>query len=573
MEKRKDVRMVQEGKLIAVIVGIDGYKALRSLHCAVNDAVSLSETFKKVWSECEITTLVWPQVEKSWKQEKGWGIRLPEDAGNVTRQRILDNIKTNIARCKENDTFIFYFSGHGVFIDEEPALITIANGKTAEGISHIKISDLQKAAAVGVCKKKVMILDCCQDSVDRDAAMKGYKNLKDISDDWWIFLSCSPGERSLEDLYEGKISDDYLQQGIFTASLVEGLRGEAGGSEDGVTLAQLAAYVGERVPIIYQEKLMTRILNKGEKAAIQGEGYISQNPVLIGQGFAVSGPYQVMMAPRKVSLFQKSRESTPGKSFLKQWYRFLWSQWPIMFPLKKGFQMGGAILYAAIIFLTLIWQSGQIDPTPSLVIFWIIASLGSAIIWWTSISFAAAVNERRWFAGGYLTLLFYLFWHGIIFFWYWALFGKETHAFTGIPKLYYLGSDLFLLFIVLAIYCCNTSQTIIAIAEPLRQENERRDIRQAIRVFEEFKVKTIGVSLYNYVPMVSAKPRFYYWIFIGILIIVVINIYQVITVIGTEGNNWWVFLLRDILALIWVAWLMIWYASAFNFLHREVYKR
>jgi hypothetical protein len=83
------VKKEEEG-LVAVIVGIDGYKDLRPLYCAVNDAVSLTETFKKVWPKYEITTLVWPQMEKFSEQEKGWGIHLPEDAGNVTRQSILD---------------------------------------------------------------------------------------------------------------------------------------------------------------------------------------------------------------------------------------------------------------------------------------------------------------------------------------------------------------------------------------------------------------------------------------------------------------------------------------------------
>ena len=372
--------------LVAVIVGIDGYKDLRPLHCAVNDAVSLTETFKKVWPGCDITTLVWAQVEKSVEQEKGWGIRLPGNASSVTRQTILEKVRQSAARCGENDTFIFCFSGHGALIEEEPTLITVADGETAKGTDHIKIRDIQKAAAAGIAKKKVMILDCCQDIIDRTAGQKGYKNLKDLSDDWWIFLSCSPGEQSLEDLYEGKISDDYLQQGIFTACLVEGLRGEAGSCEKGITLAQLASYVGERVPIMYQEKLITRILNKGEKTAVHGHGEPSQNPVLIGRGFAVSGPYQVLMALRQVPLFQKSRKALPGKSFIKHWFQYLFGKWPLLFPFKQGFQIGGALLYALVIFLTIIWQSSGAEPRFSFLLYLTMAGIGSLLTWWLSVS-------------------------------------------------------------------------------------------------------------------------------------------------------------------------------------------
>lgn len=568
------VKLEKEG-LVAVIVGIDGYKdkKFRPLQCAVNDAVSLTGTLKKVWEKPEIRTLVWPQMERARKQEQGWGIRLPDDANNVTRENILENVRNCAASCRESDTFIFYFSGHGVLFEDEPTLITVRNGKTAEGTEYIKIREIQQAAASGRCKKKVMILDCCQDFADNAAETKGYKNLKNLTDDWWIFLSCSPGESSLEDQYSGEISDDYLQQGIFTARLVEGLRGEAGWSDKGVTLTQLASYVGKRVPVEYQEKMMARILGNGEKSNVQRSEQTSQNPVLIGEGFAVGGPYQVIMAPRWVPLSHRSRKTRPGKFFIKYWFQYLFGKWPLLFPLKLGFQLGGALLYGMVMLLTVIWHSAQASPPFSSFLFWAVIGLGSAFTWCLSISFAAAVNEDRWFAGGYGTILLYLFWHGVVVLSFWALFGTEPHPSSGITKIYYLVSDLFLIFIAVVICGCNTSQTIIAIAETLRPENERGDIRQAIRVFQEFKTKTFGVSLYNYIPMVSAKPFFYYWIFGGVLLIVGFNIYEVMAALGAGAIYWWVFLLRNILALVLVAWLIIWYASAFSYLQKEVYKR
>ena len=50
MDKEEDTgQYFHEGGLSAVIVGIDGYKEMRPLDCAVNDAVYLSGTLKKVW--------------------------------------------------------------------------------------------------------------------------------------------------------------------------------------------------------------------------------------------------------------------------------------------------------------------------------------------------------------------------------------------------------------------------------------------------------------------------------------------------------------------------------------------
>lgn len=418
-----------------------------------------------------------------------------------------------------------------------------------------------------------MILDCCQIYIGDDASIKGYKNLKELSENWWIFLSCSPGEASLEDQYSGELSDDYLQQGIFTASLVEGLRGEAPSGDSGITLAQLASYVGQRVAVEYQVRLKEMQRDKGEKLKGRHSVKFSQNPMLIGDAFAVGGEYQVIMAPRHVPTAHKSRKKWPSKSFIKYWFRYLFGQWPILFPLKQAFRIGGALLYAAVMLSTVIWHSAQASPPFPSFLFWAVIGLGSAFTWCLSISFAAAVNEERWFAGGYGTILLYLFWHGVVVLSFWALFGTEPHPLSGITKIYYLVSDLFLIFIAVVICGCNTSQTIIAIAETLRPENERGDIRQAIRVFQEFKTKTFGVSLYNYIPMVSAKPFFYYWIFGGVLLIVGFNIYEVMAALGAGAIYWWVFLLRNILALVLVAWLIIWYASAFSFLQKEVYKR
>ena len=83
--------MKEEG-LVAVIVGIDGYKDVRPLHCTVNDAVYLKETLQKVWKDrkIHIKLLIWPSFngEQAESQGKTWGITLPRDAGGVMQKGI-----------------------------------------------------------------------------------------------------------------------------------------------------------------------------------------------------------------------------------------------------------------------------------------------------------------------------------------------------------------------------------------------------------------------------------------------------------------------------------------------------
>ncbi|UCH93506.1 MAG: hypothetical protein JSV88_24985 [Candidatus Aminicenantes bacterium] len=58
------------------------------------------------------------------------------------------------------------------------------------------------------------------------------------------------------------------------------------------------------------------------------------------------------------------------------------------------------------------------------------------------------------------------------------------------------------------------------------------------------------------------------------LIIVLVSISWVIFTVGAKGlNPWQVFILRNLLVLALMAWSMIWYASAFTYLQKEVYKR
>lgn len=251
----KRAPMKKNEGLIAVIVGIDGYKDSRfkPLQCAVNDAIYLTETLQKVWQcrDVNIKTLILPSLneEQAKSQRETWGIELPQNASEVTGDGILSTVRECAGLADESDTFIFYFSGHGVVAEQEPALVTIGDGKTAEGIEHIKITDIQQAAAECKSRKKVMILDCCQSPSIKNHTVDGYKKLKDLTQGWSIFLSCSPGEVSLEDQCFGDSRDDYLQQGVFTASLVEGLRGEAAEKTRSVSLVELAYFVCKRVPM------------------------------------------------------------------------------------------------------------------------------------------------------------------------------------------------------------------------------------------------------------------------------------------------------------------------------------
>jgi MFS family permease len=568
--------MNEEEGLIAVIVGIDGYKG-KPLHCAVNDAVYLMETLQKVWKNRNvfIKTLIWPSFneEKAKNQREAWGIELPKDASGVTRDGILSIVRECADLARESDTFLFYFAGHGVLADEEPALVTIADGKDAKGTENISVKEIQQAAAGCASQKKIMILDCCQSLKRPYKSIKGYKNLEELTKGWSILLASSPGEVSLEDQYYGDSRDDYLQQGVFTASLAEGLRGDAVGSSGLVSLADLAYFVGKRVPVEYLERLEVIALSGRSdqtQTDARGMGLTSQNPVLLSDVVAMSGPYSIIMAPRLVLSAHDARRKLPGKHFIKNWFKFLWGKWPITFPFKPAFLFAG-LLYAVTMTLTvLVHCQKTIDNT--MVPFLLGVGVGSLFAWWLTLPFAAAVNENQWHPGGYITPIFYLLWHCGVAIGVAALFGTEHSIGRNPHQFAYLVIDLFFLLVGVVVFGCNTSQTIIALAETVRKD-DRREIRQAIRAFQQFKHKMLWVDLYNYIPMVPVRPDLYLYFGVISAAVIAFNIYEVIIAAEFQGVLFLMFVARNLFILMLVAWLVFWYQSAFNYIKREVYKR
>ncbi len=566
----------EEDGLTAVIVGIDGYKDV-PLRCAVNDAVYLTETLQKVWKDRMVTikTLIWPSLneEQVKKQGETWGLELPKDVSQITRDGILSAVRECAGLACESDTFLFYFAGHGVLADEEPALVTVAEGNNDKGTDNITVKEIQQAAAGCASQKRVMILDCCQGPINQYESAQGYKNLEELTHGWSILIASSPGEMSLEDQYFGNSRDDYLQQGVFTASLVEGLRGEAVGSSGLVTLADLAYFVGKRVPVEYQERL--EVIMKYRKPIEnqtdnRGAGLTSQNPALLGDIVAMGGPYSIIMAPELVLAAHDSRRKFPGEHFIKNWFKFLWGKWPITFPFKPAFRFA-ALLYAVTMTLTVfIHYQKTMDNT--MVIFLLGVGVGSVFIWWLTLPFAVAANENKWHPGGYMTPMFYLLWHCVVAIGFAFLFGTE-HNIGGNPHQFaYLIIDLFFLFVGVVVFGCNTSQTIIALAETVRKD-DRREIRQAIRAFQQFKYKMLWVDLYNYIPIVPIRPDLYLYFGVISAVVIVFNIYQVIIAAELQGILFLIFVARNLFILILVAWLVFWYQSAFNYIKREVYKR
>jgi hypothetical protein len=201
------------------------------------------------------------------------------------------------------------------------------------------------------------------------------------------------------------------------------------------------------------------------------------------------------------------------------------------------------------------------------------AGLISALLWWIMIPFSVAANEDGWLEGGYVTAIGVFLWHVLVFFLTSGQMRIKFHeSLYDVSRiLTFLGLDLFLIMMAVIIFGCNAVQAIIALAETVRKD-ERREIREAVEAFRQFRTRLWHVDLNNLVAMVSARPVAYFCIMGMGMILLGLSIAH--TLISHAANPLLgIILFRDAFFLVFLAWQAFWYAAAFQFIQREVYKR
>ncbi len=142
------------------------------------------------------------------------------------------------SKAKANDKVIFYFAGHGdrgVFV---PYDVTLT------GRNMLYFSELKKLFKIARCKTKLLFADACYSGSLKKVATKSFKNklnkgkktraLK--TQQIAVMLSSSRDEISLE--------MHNLKQGLFTYSIITGLKGIADKNKDSkITIEELFKYV------------------------------------------------------------------------------------------------------------------------------------------------------------------------------------------------------------------------------------------------------------------------------------------------------------------------------------------
>lgn len=238
------VQGAQSGRRWALVVGINDYKKeVTPLRCAVQDA----QMFRKVlvesagFDEGDVFLLTNDQT----------GYRVPERTNII---RWISYIKQNVDK---NDTFIFFFSGHGMDTDKGGYLLTMdADPYSVETLdsSSLKISDLKKSIEEMKVARSILFIDACRndprsgkgdaknplsDRFSKNLIIRQSTKEKDQSAFSATFFSCKVGERSYE--WSEK------SMGFFSYFLVAGLMGEALDEKGKVSIDSLDSFISKKV--------------------------------------------------------------------------------------------------------------------------------------------------------------------------------------------------------------------------------------------------------------------------------------------------------------------------------------
>ena len=218
--------------LYVFAVGINKYKnPALNLNYAVPDAQGIASFFRntgKLFKEVNISELY---------DEK------------ATKEGILAKLK-ELTKTNPQDAVLIYLAGHGENVKEVWYFIPheLTYPEREDHVQTKGLSSMELAAAMKNIRaqKTLILVDACKSGAVL-VAFRGFEDRKALSQ-----LSRSTGTHvvaaSTKDQFAAEVKD--LGHGVFTYTLLEGLKGKAAAGSDTVTVRKLMGYIEEQLPEI-----------------------------------------------------------------------------------------------------------------------------------------------------------------------------------------------------------------------------------------------------------------------------------------------------------------------------------
>ncbi len=225
---------------VAVVVGVAGYRnGYRQLDCASDDAMSVAGAFRALKYDVKVVATA---------ARAGW----------VLRSDVLRALNEAAEQCGPEDTFAFYFAGHGesdgthgylLSSDSKPGSLT----ETAVAVDGSGAETIETILKGCKAAKRLVIIDACrvegtrgapetklspafQERLSKTISESG----KDIGAETATIWACALGQASIENL-EAKA-------GVFTQVLVQALGSPDAAADGELTTGSVIKYVSKNMP-------------------------------------------------------------------------------------------------------------------------------------------------------------------------------------------------------------------------------------------------------------------------------------------------------------------------------------
>lgn len=145
---------------------------------------------------------------------------------NVTRENVLEKLRAICNRAQKGDKIIFFYSGHGM------------PGAICGYDKPISYEDIIATLSASEASEKLCFIDACHAGTMADASKNHNSWTKDVQSckDQAFFVSCRSEELSAE--------NPFLGAGLFTQSLIKGLKGKSDKNGDkNITVIELFKYI------------------------------------------------------------------------------------------------------------------------------------------------------------------------------------------------------------------------------------------------------------------------------------------------------------------------------------------
>jgi hypothetical protein len=198
----------------ALVVGIDYYTTIGSLHGCVNDAHAVKGV-----------------LERNSNGDVNFGVELTtanSPGSAITRGALKDRvIELFKGKC---DIALFYFAGHGHI---EPTGGYLCTSECRRGDDGLALGEVLQLANASAARNKVIVLDSCHSGIAGDNPIA--PQFAELSDGMTILTASTEEQYANED----------NGSGVFTGLFVDGLHGAAGNLVGDVTPGSVYAHIDQ----------------------------------------------------------------------------------------------------------------------------------------------------------------------------------------------------------------------------------------------------------------------------------------------------------------------------------------